>query len=283
MARKVSLQQSGLESRRPTQGKPSLQIVYFTGVGGYSGDFLARREESLLSKLQQAFPEAKIHRDLFPYSVSNLPLDGERVFRWLWVWLHKWRLRIPNSVFDALIVIRNIGQLLVSADPRYGPSFNSGLSEQLRSRLHSGSTTVFLAYSGGAQMAIGSGLGLRNHLSRAPHLIALGGVFTDDPSVKSFASVTQVRGYRDRWVPELGRLLFPGLWRWQFWSAWNQYKKSSRFTETRSTPHSHVGGDDYFGFQKVQGDSEMTYQDLTVGIVASRIEKILSAEANRME
>ena len=94
-------------NKKALGSKPALQLVYFTGVAGYSGDFLARREKALLSLVQEQFTDLKIHHDVFPYSASNLPLDGERVFRALWIWLHRWRLKVPNNVFDALIVIRN--------------------------------------------------------------------------------------------------------------------------------------------------------------------------------
>jgi hypothetical protein len=258
--------------RRKSLGrKPEMQMVYFTGVAGYSGDFLARREEALLDLIQERFPEMKIHHDVFPYSVSNLPLDGERAFRALWIWLHSWRLKVPNNVFDALIVIRNVGQLLVSSDPRYGPVFNRGLAEQMESRLYTDVPTVFLAYSGGAQMAVGAADEMKRILDfKAPlHLITLGGVFTDDPGISSFDSVTQLLGTRDRWVVHLGRLIFPGLWRWQFWSTWNRYRRSGRFQTVVPGDHCHVGKSDYFGFAEA-GDGR-TYQQISADVVCSTI------------
>lgn len=259
-----------------TSPVPKLQLVYFTGVAGYSGDFLARREKAMLDRIRDLYPEIVILHDVFPYSVSNLPLNGERVFRWLWTWLHKWRLKIPNNVFDVLIVIRNVGQLLVSADPRYGPAYNTGLAHVLEERLHPASPTVFLAYSGGAQMAVGAARKLEGYLNRRPSLIALGGVFTDDPGISGFESVVQLRGSRDYWVPELGRLLFPGLWRWQFWSTWNRYRKSGRFRVVESGTHCHVGKTDYFGFQKLPGE-EKTYGDLSAELIVRELRSQQSA------
>lgn len=253
--------------------RPKIQLVYFTGVAGYSGDFLARREKALLDKIAVAVPGISIHHEIFPYSAANLALDGERVFRALWMWLHSWRLKVPNNVFDALIVIRNIGQLLVSADPRYGSVFNRGLAEQLNSRLDPEVPTVFLAYSGGAQMAVGAADELALRLQAPLHLIALGGVFTDDPGIRTFHSVTQLLGQRDRWVTRLGTLLFPGLWRWQFWSAWNRYKRSGKFQTVVPGAHCHVGKTDYFGFAKLPGQ-ESTFADQTVAIVAERISSL---------
>lgn len=250
---------------------PELQLVYFTGVGGYSGDFLARREQAMLDRIQALYPEVVILHDVFPYSVSNSPLNGERVFRRLWMWLHKWRLKIPNNVFDVLIVIRNIGQLLVSADPRYGPAYNTGLAKVLEERLHPAAPTYFLAYSGGAQMAVGAARKLEGYLQSKPHLIALGGVFTDDPGIGSFESVVQLRGRRDYWVPELSRLLYPGLWRWQFWSSWNRFRKSGRYQALESGSHCHVGGSDYFGFDKLPGESDKTYGELSAELIVDQL------------
>lgn len=264
------------QTRGATGPKPTLQLVYFTGVAGYSGEFLARREKALLEDIAEKSPGMVVHHEVFPYSSSNLPLDGERVFRALWIWLHTWRLKVPNNVFDALIVIRNIGQLLVSSDPRYGPVFNQGLAEQLESRLHPDVPTVFLAYSGGAQMAVGAADELKQILSfQAPlHLIALGGVFTDDPGISAFDSVTQLLGRRDRWVTKLGSLIFPGLWRWQFWSAWNRYQRSGRFYRIVPGEHCHVGKNDYFGF--AESDSGKTYGQITAEIVCSTIRERLN-------
>lgn len=251
------------------------QLVYFTGVAGYSGDFLARRESALLEQIKTSFPDITVHSEIFPYSVNNNPLNGERAFARLWEWLHKWRLKVPNNVFDALIVARNIGQLLVSADPRYGPFYNKGLSEVLRSRLDPSLPTIFLAYSGGAQMAIGAaGPYLRQEMGPL-HLVALGGVFTDDPGVTTFATVTQLIGDRDRWIVKLGGCLFPGLWRWMFWSDWNRYRRSSRFQTLRSGPHGHVGARDYFSLKAITGEDGPTYAEATFEVLRGRLEELL--------
>jgi len=256
----------------PTRER-EIQLVYFTGVAGYSGDFLARREKALLDRIKEDRPGLVVCHRVFPYSASNLPLDGERLFRSLWMWLHRWRLKIPNNVFDVLIVLRNIGQLLVSADPRYGPVYNEGLAEQLRLRLVPGVPTVFLAYSGGAQMAVGAAGELRAELKAPLHLVALGGVFTDDPGIEEFASVTQLVGRKDRWVIHLGKLIFPGLWKWQFWSAWNRYQKSGKFREVVSGDHCHVGKSDYFGFQQAP-DTEETYGEQTAQLVGKVLQRL---------
>lgn len=256
------------------------QLVYFTGVAGYSGDFLARREEALLNRIRESFPELSIHSEVFPYSVNNNPLNGERMFAKLWEWLHHWRLKVPNNVFDALIVARNIGQLLVSADPRYGPFYNKGLAEVLRSRLDPELPTVFLAYSGGAQMAIGAAGPYAQSHSAPLHLVALGGAFTDDPSITNFTSVTQLLGSRDRYIVNLGWLLFPGLWRSMFWSTWNRYRRSSKFQQICSGPHGHVGKTDYFSFKPVAGKEGPSYADVCYDVLEPELARLLAANGS---
>jgi hypothetical protein len=251
------------------------QLVYFTGVAGYSGEFLARREAALLQRIRESFPQLDIHSEVFPYSVNNNPLNGERAFAKLWEWLHNWRLKVPNNVFDALIVARNIGQLLVSADPRYGPFYNKGLAEVLRSRLDPQLPTIFLAYSGGAQMAIGAAGPYAESHSGPLHLVALGGVFTDDPAIRRFQSVTQLLGTRDRYIVKLGSLIFPGLWRWMFWSGWNRYRRSGRFQTLASGPHGHVGKRDYFSFKPIKGGQGQSYADACFAVLRPRLEKLL--------
>lgn len=264
---------------RPAQAPAGTraQLVYFTGVAGYSGEFLARREAALLQRIRESFPGLSIHSEVFPYSVNNNPLNGERAFARLWEWLHRWRLKLPNNVFDVLIVARNIGQLLVSADPRYGPVYNKGLAEVLRSRLDPRLPTIFLAYSGGAQMAIGAaGPYAQSH--KAPlHLVALGGVFTDDPGIKHFESVTQLLGTQDRWVVKAGSLLFPGLWRWMFWSGWNRYLRGGRFQTLASGPHAHVGKRDYFSFKPISGQDGPSYADACFEVLRPRLAELLTS------
>lgn len=252
------------------------QLVYFTGVAGYSGEFLARREEALLKRIGESFPDLAIHSEIFPYSVNNNPLNGERMFAKLWEWLHHWRLKVPNNVFDALIVARNIGQLLVSADPRYGPFYNKGLAEVLRSKLDPELPTIFLAYSGGAQMAIGAAGPYRKSHQAPIHLVALGGVFTDDPGIAKFASVTQLLGTKDRYIVRLGWLLFPGLWKSMFWSTWNRYRRGPKFQELCSGPHGHVGKNDYFSFKPINDEAGPSYADACFEVLRPRLVSILA-------
>ena len=75
----------------------------------------------------------------FPFSVTNNPLNGERSLGWLWQRIHNSRLGRRGSVLAMLIFVRNLFQVGVSSDPRYGPIYNVGVARELmRSLLRHG-------------------------------------------------------------------------------------------------------------------------------------------------
>lgn len=228
-------------------------LVYLTGVAGFSGSFLARREHGFLDRLRQRLPGAAVISDVFPFSVNNNPLDGDRLLRGLWSWLHARRLKLPNNVFDVLIVVRNIFQFLVSADPRYGPVYNLGVAREIARSLvsrgyrpGSGKPVYLVAYSGGGQIAVGAAPYLHENLRAPVRIVALGGVFSDDPGVQAVDSLVRLRGTRDVWIPGLGALFYPGRWRLLFYSAWNRVVRQGKVRDLVIGPMRHVGRADYF-------------------------------------
>lgn len=226
-------------------------LVYFTGVAGFSGDFLSRREHGFLERLHRRIPGLITIEDVFPFSASNNPLDGDRLLRWLWSWLHRWRLKLPNNIFDVLIVIRNVAQVLVSADPRYGPVYNLGVAREVSRRLlergyEPGRPVHLLAYSGGAQICVGIAPYLKENLRAEVRLIGLGPVFTDDPGILSVDSCLAILGDTDNFITGLGKLFYPGRWRMLRFSAWNRWLDRGLLRIVRSGPMWHVGRRDYF-------------------------------------
>lgn len=235
----------------PETGGDGPFLVYLTGVAGFSGAFLARRERGFLDRLRARLPGLRVVDDVFPFSVNNNPLDGDRPLRALWNWLHQRRQRLPNNVFDVLIVIRNICQVLVSADPRYGPAYNGGVAREVARRLSAqgfpvGGEVTLLAYSGGAQIAVGMAPELRRLLGARIRVVSLGGVYTDDPGVASVLSITDLRGSRDWFVPAIGGLFYPGRWPWLASSVWNRWRRAGHFRILPCGPMLHVGRQDYF-------------------------------------
>lgn len=252
-------------------------LVYLTGVAGFSGSFLARREEGFLERLRVRLPGAAVIHDVFPFSVNNNPLDGDRVLRGLWRWLHDRRLKLPNNVFDVLIVVRNIFQFLVSADPRYGPVYNLGVAREIARSLvsrgyrpGSGQPIYLVAYSGGGQIAVGAAPYLHENLRAPIRILALGGVFSDDPGVDAVDTLVRLRGTRDVWIPRLGALFYPGRWRLLFYSAWNRVVRQGRVTDRIIGPMRHVGRADYFS-RSTLDDAGVPYAELSADAVAGLI------------
>lgn len=250
-------------------------VVYLTGVAGFSGDFLSRRERGFLERLKARLPGLRVVDDVFPYSATNNPLDGDRLLRALWVWLQKWRLRIPNNVFDLLIIMHNIGQTLVSSDRRYGPAYNSGVARAVAQRLQQkGFQTqpVYLVtYSGGAQIAVGMAPYLKEILQSPVRVISLGGVYTDDPGILAVDRVVDFKGTRDHIMPGIGWLLYPGRWRAAFFSPWNQARRQGKLHWHACGPISHIGSGDYFSAKRQLADGT-PYAEQSANLVAAVIE-----------
>lgn len=254
--------------------------VYLTGVAGFSGDFLSRRERGFLERLQSRIPSLVMIEDVFPFSASNNPLDGDRLLRFLWTWLHQWRLKVPNNVFDLLIVIRNVCQVLVSADPRYGPVYNLGVAREVSERLLQrgypvlkGEPVYLIAYSGGAQIAAGIAPYLRDNLGADVRLVGLGPVFTDDPAIEAVSSCLALLGDTDNFVPRMGWLFYPGRWGWLRFSAWNRWVRSGRLRIHRCGPMWHVGRRDYFSRSALLEDGTTTFADHSADLVAAELRR----------
>lgn len=271
------------EPAPPASGGDGPFLIYLTGVAGFSGEFLARRERGFLDRIRERLPGVRIVDDVFPFSATNNPLDGDRLFRWLWVFLQKRRLKLPNNIFDVLIVVRNIAQTMVSSDPRYGPVYNLGVARELAASLlrrgyppHQGVPVTIVAYSGGAQIGIGAAPYLKRNLGARVRVVSLGGVMTDDPGILAVESLTDLKGTRDHLVPALGWLCYPGRWRVIPFSPWNRARRQGRIRWQACGPMTHVGKSDYFSRKAILSDGTC-YGDHVADQVA---EVILHAPSN---
>ncbi|MFL5694333.1 MAG: hypothetical protein ACJ795_21275 [Ktedonobacteraceae bacterium] len=109
-------------------------IVYLSGIGAISGDFLYPEEIAFLETVAARAPYVAIVKDVFPYAMNNNGLTGQRFFTWLWRWIKKLNLE-GRKLLTNLINIRNLFQVAVSADKRYGPIYNYGAAEVIRDGL----------------------------------------------------------------------------------------------------------------------------------------------------
>lgn len=115
---------------RPAGPQPERYIVYLSGVGMIDGHTLSARERSFCAELAAALPGVPVIAEVFPYAVDNRSLL-QRATSWLWGRLARLRTKRRESFTPRLIHLRNALQVMVSADPRYGPTLNAGLAQEI--------------------------------------------------------------------------------------------------------------------------------------------------------
>jgi hypothetical protein len=164
-------------------------VVFLSGINSVSGEAFAEREVAFLRRLKRELADssAVLVDDIFPYSVTERALTGRRVFAWFW----RWALRTKVSgagLARFLINLRNLWQVAVSADHRYGPVYNQGSARMILNglqrhgyRLGSGVPVTLVGYSGGGQVAVGAAPHLKMMIHAPISVISLGGVMSADP------------------------------------------------------------------------------------------------------
>ena len=196
------------------------------GIGSISGDELLKEEADFLDLLAPLVPGAVIVRDVFPYSAAGVGLTGTRVFSNFWQLLDRMRLR-GDALLSSLINLRNMFQVAVAADPRYGPIFAYGVSRVIAREAYKAGfrrggdqRLVLLGYSGGAQVAVSAAPFLKRLLGTSVHVISLGGVLDSDPGLRVVSRLDHLVGDKDI-MERIGRIVYPGRWPIARASAWN--------------------------------------------------------------
>ena len=244
-------------------------VVFLSGINSVSGETLAEREIAFLGRLKRELADSDtvLVDDIFPYSVTERPLTGRRVFSRFW----RWALRTKISGAGAarfLINIRNLWQVAVSADSRYGPIYNQGSAEMILNGLKrhgysvgSGVPVTLIGYSGGGQVALGAAPHLKRAARVPVSIISLGGVMSADPGIEVLEHLYHLYGVRDN-VQRLGSIFFPG--RWPFIpSPWNTAKKRGVVELIFMGPPDHTGPGGYLDDASKLPDGR-SYLDATV-------------------
>lgn len=250
-------------------------VVYLTGIGGFSGDYLAEREIQFIDRLKDQFgDDIVLIRDVFPFAVGNNPLNGERLTKGLWDWVHARQLVNNMDVSTFLICARNALQVAVSGDSRYGPLNNYGVAREVAISLlkhgyqpGSGKRITLIGYSGGGQISIG----INRYLGKAFHapvqIVSVGGVMSDDPGFDTVEHLYQIIGGKD-FFPATGVVLFPRRWPVMPHSHWNKIKRSGRVTTINPGDEVyHVGGEDYYSVDGKLPNGQ-SFMDKVVEIVS---------------
>ena len=238
------------ESAAPRRGVRQF-VIYLSGIDATAPDVPSKHEHDLLDNLATLLPEVCIVSDVFPYSSNNRALTGQRVFAWFWRRVAGLRGRGRIGLIAFLINLRNVWQVLVSSDARFGPLYNYATSELLYGKLlvhgypvGSGVPVTLIGYSGGGQIALGAGPLLKRALGAPVRVISLGGVMSSNEDIFDLASVTHLFGSKDK-VQRLGRIFFPQRWPVMRYSPWNRARRAGRVRFVPMGPVVHTGKGGY--------------------------------------
>lgn len=254
-------------AHEPLRPSPRRYVVYLSGIGAVDGLTDSRRERAVLAALAESMPDVVVAADVFPYAVENRGLT-QRASTWFWSRLQRLQ-RVPVANLAAnLINLRNGLRVLVSTDPRYGPTYNLAVAQAIEVSLSAHGypwrrpvPVTLIGYSGGGQIALGASWYLAS--ARVPvSVVSIGGVLSDDPALDRIEHLWHFYGSRDR-VQRLGGLVFPGRWPTARLSAWRDAHQAGRITSTCLGPMRHMGGRDYFDRHATDA-AGTSYRELTV-------------------
>jgi hypothetical protein len=257
-------------------------VVFLSGVHSVSGRAFAPRERAFLARLRQQLPGVRVV-EVFPYSVTNRALTGQRIFARFWRFALAGKLgrRRLAGVASLLINLRNAWQVAVSADRRYGPMYDEGSAQLIERALRAEGWTaearppvLLVGYSGGGQIALGASAPLSRRLGRTIDVVSLGGVMASPRSLDGLGRVVHLRGRNDR-VARIGAAFFPGRWPAVRWSTWNQARAQGRIEIVDLGEMDHTGRDGYLDGAS-GGDDGRSYLDVTVDAIARTVARSLA-------
>jgi len=227
-------------------------LVYLSGIGAIAPNSIPTEELPFIEGLQDKLPGSLVITDVFPYSVTNLGLTGQRVTARVWRWIEQLRLKNPMAIAAFLVNLRNVFQVATSADSRYGPIYNLGVAQEIRRslvrhgyRIDSGAPVTLLGWSGGGQIALGAAWYLPGLIGGPVHVLSLGGVMSDDIGLKRVERLWHMWGEKDPLAP-LGEKLYAGRWKIFPASAWNRAVAAGKIVLIPLGPFTHNGKGNYF-------------------------------------
>jgi hypothetical protein len=276
--------QDGAETSAQTQmdtpvAGADLYLVYLSGIGAISGDTLTGGEVGLLDRLSANLPNTVIVKDVFPYAMNNNGLTGQRFFAGLWDWLERRSLSGKEGLTTALTCLRNVFQVAVSGDRRYGPIYNYGVAEVIHQELlrkgypiGSGKPVTLVGFSGGGQVSLGVSAYLKNMLEAPLYVISIGGVMSDDPGIANVEHIYHLYGTKDP-IHRLGDICYAGRWPILSYSPWNQAKAAGKISKIAVGPMAHMDPHSYFDGASYL-ESGQSYQahvaEVIVGLVQAQ-------------
>lgn len=248
-------------------------LVFLSGIHSVGGRSFAPRERAFLARLRRELPRVRVV-EVFPYSVTNRALTGQRIFARFWRFALAGKLgrRRLARLASMLINLRNAWQVAVSADRRYGPMYDEGSAALIHAALRSAgwrpgadAPILLIGYSGGGQIALGAAKPLSEQVGHPVEIVSLGGVMASPRDLDGIDRIVHLRGRNDR-VARFGAAFFPGRWPVVRWSTWNRAKADGRIDVVDLGAMDHTGRDGYL--DDTSGpDPARSYLDVTVAAI----------------
>jgi hypothetical protein len=266
----------------PTADRPAPAthyLVYLSGIGAIAPNSIPDEELPFIQGLEENLPTTKVISDVFPYSVTNMGLTGQRVTARIWRWIEQLRFKNPMAVAALLVNVRNMFQVAISADRRYGPIYNLGVARAIRDNLvrhgyplDTNTPVTLLGWSGGGQIALGAAWYLPGLIGGPVRIVSVGGVMSDDMGVERIEHLWHLWGEKDPLAP-LGEKLYAGRWKMFPTSTWNRLLAAGKITMIQLGPFAHNGKGNYFDNETTlpSGETHMQY-------VLARVKGVLAQE-----
>lgn len=256
-------------------------LFYVTGIGTMAGDFHPALEKHFLEELKQALPDVTVIDNFFPYSPAGIPLNGQRVFARFWRFLGRHRALATKT----LIRLRNMFQVLVAADGRYGPIYSAGTFQTMHDKLSSMGYTnssikpiILLGYSGGAEISLGAAPFLQSAFHGRLTLLSLGGVLSSHAGLAALDRLVHIEGSADR-VARIGGIFFIHRWRLFGSSYWNLARKQGKFTKIPMPGISHNGPGSYLDDATITKGADASNLQRTLAVIRSVVDAEISEES----
>ncbi|OYN88881.1 hypothetical protein [Parenemella sanctibonifatiensis] len=254
--------------------EPTCWVVYVSGVGATSPVINRRGEQPLIDGVQARLQGAKIVSHIYPYDMTNVGLTDGRWSSRFWRLVSALGRSRFTSTAHALVYLRNVMQVMVSADSRYGPVYSLGIAKVIWEELlrngyqpRTRAPIVLLGWSGGAQIALGAASYLAATGAKTS-VLSLGGFLNSDPALDHIAHLWHLKGTKD-WVQALARG-FPSRWPQVQGSAWNRAKAAGRITQIVIGPMRHLGRGSYLSSGVMLPDGR-SCRDTTMDAIADTI------------
>lgn len=246
-------------------------VVFLTGIGGSTEQVNVPLEVGFIEELRAKLPDACVVDTIYPYSVANRGLTSGRFLAGLWRWVLQEKMT-GHRALGFMINLRNLLQVLVCADARYGAFFSQGAAHVIAAQLRksgydfsSGTPLTIIGYSGGGQVAVGAAPYLAEVLPAPVDVISLGGVLSSTPNIHRIDRVVHIYSNKDT-VQRLA-MIFPGRWRIAWTSAWNRGRRNGRISAIFLPNIKHDGPGGYLDPQSRLADGR-SHLEQTVQVIA---------------